>query len=66
MNEAVLLLDRFGERQFDLDFTIVDTDLLFPMRIGRPLKLLADPIQRLFTFRPQRYNLWVALRPNAA
>ena len=47
-------------------FTIADTDLLFPMRIGRPLKLLADPIQRFFTLRPQRYNLWVALRPNAA
>lgn len=45
-------------------FSVVSSEMLFPMRVGRPLKLLSDPIWRALTFRPQRYNLWCVLRPS--
>ncbi|MBK9071568.1 MAG: class I SAM-dependent methyltransferase [Myxococcales bacterium] len=43
-------------------FEIVSAQLLFPVKFGRPFRLLGDPLWRLLTFRPQRYNLLLTLK----
>jgi SAM-dependent methyltransferase len=43
-------------------FTIESTEMLFPVRLGSPFKLLIDPVLRAVTFRSINYNMLCTLR----